>query len=120
MANKQRGEVEVRLGGRTWTMRPTFQAIAEIEDRTGLGMVELVVRFSDGRFGVTHMTAVIWAGIHAAHDDAPDFDEVGEMVVKHGIQRLAVAVGAFLATVLSGVQEQPAPARKVSRSGKAA
>ena len=51
MANKHRGEVEVRLGGRTWTMRPAFQALAEIEGTTGLGFAAVVKPFADSQFG---------------------------------------------------------------------
>ncbi len=33
---------------------------------------------------------------------APAFDEVGRMVVEHGVASLAVAAGAFLAGALTG------------------
>ena len=102
MANKQRGEVEVVLGGKTWTMRPAFQALCEIEGRTGVGITTLARRCYEGEFGVGPITAVLWAGIRAAHDDAPDYDEVGRLVVKEGVSRFAAPALAFLLAALIG------------------
>ena len=102
MANKQRGEVEVELGGKTWTMRPTFQSLCEIEDRTGVGITTLARRCYEGEFGVGPITAVLWAGIRAAHDDGPDYDEVGRLIVKEGISRFAAPALALLLAALIG------------------
>ena len=44
MANKHRGEVDITLLGDFWTLRPTFGALAEIEDATGLGLAAVVQR----------------------------------------------------------------------------
>ncbi len=102
MANKQRGEVEVKLAGRTWTMRPAFGALAEIEGRTGLGIAAVVQRFTEGRFGIDDVAAVIAAGIGAAHDDAPDFESVKRAVVEEGFNKCAVVAAEFLAGALAG------------------
>ncbi len=115
MANRHRGEVEVTLGGRRYAMRPTFAALCEIEDRTGLGLVELARRFWDGRFGVRELATVLWAGIRAADDDAPDFEAVGRLVAEQGFQSLAGPVAAFLAGVIGGedgAASEPAPKKK--------
>ncbi len=58
------------------------------------------------------MTAIVHSGISAADPDAPDYEAVGRLVVKEGVQRLAEPVGAFLASAL-GVDE------KKKESGKA-
>ena len=102
MANKQRGEVEVELGGKTWTMRPAFQALAEIEDMTGLGIAAVVKRFFESQFGIGDVTAVIRAGIRAAHDDAPDFETIKRAIVAEGFNEFAIVASKFLAAALAG------------------
>ena len=102
MANKQRGEIEVMLAGKTWTMRPAFGALAEIEGKTGLGMAAVVSRFTEGRFGIDDVAAVIGAGIGAAHDDAPDFESVKRAIVEEGFNKFAVVASEFLAGALAG------------------
>lgn len=106
MVNKDRGEVEIDLEGQRLTMRPTFQAMCEIEDETGMAILELARVFQDGRFGGRHVTAVICAGLRAAYDDPPDYETVGEFVVKDGLHKYAGPVGEFLAILLSG-EPQP-------------
>lgn len=41
MANRQRGEVEITLDDKSYTLAPTFGAIAEIEDSLGRPFLEL-------------------------------------------------------------------------------
>jgi hypothetical protein len=36
MANKFRGEVDITIGGNQYTLRPTFEALVEFEDRCGM------------------------------------------------------------------------------------
>ena len=48
-ANKHRGEVTISLGGRSYLLRPTFAAIAEIEARSGQGLIGLARRLAAGR-----------------------------------------------------------------------
>lgn len=108
MTNNTRGEIEVTLGGERHTMRPTFQAMCEIENTTEMGLVELAQRFSEGRFGGQHVTAIILAGLRGAYNDPPSYEEIGEQVVKQGFQDLAGPVSAFLAVLLTG-EEQAAP-----------
>ena len=102
MANKHRGEIEVKLAGKTWTIRPAFQALAEIEGITGLGIAAVVRRFTKGEFGIDDVAAVIAAGIRAAHDDAPDFESVKRAIVEEGFNKFAVVASEFLAGALAG------------------
>ena len=119
MANKQRGEVDVKLGGKTWTMRPAFQALCEIEDRTGVGITTLARRFHDGDFGAGPIVAVLWAGIRAAHDDAPDYDEVGRLVVAEGVIGFAAPALAFLLAALLGDGAGTKAAKKAEKKAAA-
>ena len=92
-------DVAVRLGERVWTMRPTPGAMAAIERHTGKDFDEVAREVWENRCWVDTMAAVPRAGIAAAHDDAPDFDAVGEMMFKQGMVNLLRPVLVFIALV---------------------
>lgn len=83
--NKQRGEHTIILNGQTYALRPTFAALAAIESRTGVGIIELVNRFISGQHKVGDTVAVIEEGIRAAGGDVPT--NVGELIVGAGYIR---------------------------------
>jgi hypothetical protein len=103
-ANKHRGEVEITLDGKSFTLRPTFQAMVEIEAVLGKGLLGLVRRISEMEFGYTEAQAVITAGLRAAGEKATP-EKVGEMVFRTGLAELAGPIGSFLTAALSGGAE---------------
>ena len=107
MSNSLRGEVEVDLIGRTWTMRPTLQAIRETEDRTGRGIAGTVRRFAQGEFGIDDVSALLHSGIRAGHEDAPSFAEVQGAVFEEGFDRLATTAAMLLRNALSPMPGEP-------------
>jgi hypothetical protein len=104
MANPDRGEVEVKLGGKMRTMRPTFQGLREVEHRTGLGVIELVQRFGEGKASLDHVAIVLAIGLRAANDDAPDYDQIGEMLMRQGMSDVLLPILVFLASAFVGDQ----------------
>jgi hypothetical protein len=111
MANKHRGEVEIRLAGKAYVMAPTWEAIAEIEQSTGRGIVELANRFIQQRYGLVEMAAVVFAGIKAGNNEflaKPTLEGTGRMILLDGVANFAAPVTLFLANVLSG-GETPKP-----------
>ena len=104
MANPHRGEVEITLAGKTYTMRPTFEALCEIEDRTGVGLAVQLRRFAEGTFGVRDVAAILSAGIRASDKAAPGIDEIGQIIVEEGIAPFAEAIGVFLAGTVGAVR----------------
>ena len=103
-ANKHRGEATITLGESSYVLRPTFTALVEIEDRTGMGLIELAQAFFDQKVKVRDVVAVIFAGIKAGNNDWPDEDAVAQAVVAGGIANVIEPVGAFLADALAGGQ----------------
>lgn len=101
MANPLRGEVEIALGGETLTLRPTFGAIMEIEDRLG-GIVPLASRAAAGDFGLRDVAVIVRACLNAADGGSRSLDEVGERIMAEGVANVTPAVSALLAGVLSG------------------
>jgi len=108
MANKHRGEASVSLGGRRYTLRPSFAALVEIEERCGCGIIELAQRFFDQKVRTKDVVAVLFAGIRAGGDgpdgDWPEEEAVAAAVVEGGLANFIEPVGAFLADALAGGQ----------------
>lgn len=86
MANKQRGEVTLELVGDKYTLRPTFEALCELEDMLNIGILDIVAILHSGDVRLKFISAVTWAGIRGySKDEAPSYEEVGEMVLKTGL-----------------------------------
>lgn len=100
-ANTERGGVPITLAGKTYTMMPTFKSVIEIEERTGLSILELAKRLAKGQGGMTHHVAVIAAGVRASGESA-DYDNLGQMVFAEGLDKVALPVLLFLTRALNG------------------
>jgi len=94
MANTQRGEVDILIEDKKYTMRPTFEAMCEIEDRLDLSMPELVMHLQNGELKFKTIATIIWCGIHGYSDSlytkdaAPTLSELGNAIRTHGITKL--------------------------------
>lgn len=86
MANKQRGEVTLELAGEKYTLRPSFEAICELEDLLDIGIMEIVTILHSGNVRLKFIAAIAWAGMWGYDkDNAPPFKDVGEMIMQEGI-----------------------------------
>jgi len=116
VANPHRGEIEVELGGRTITLRPTFEALARIETETGLGIYALAralqAMFPGNVNGVqptvtmAQVVSVIAAGMSGAEGRKVSHIEAGALVLEAGLFQGAAVAFAFLARALTGGQEK--------------
>jgi len=102
--NEQRGEVAITLAGKSFVLRPTYGALAEIESTLGCGIVALVRRLERGDFGVVDLAVIVTAGLKAAGEPATQ-DKVGEMIRQAGFAPVVKATAAFLENALTGGQE---------------
>jgi len=86
MANSQRGEVSINLSGKTYIMRPSFEALCELEDVLNTTLPQLVIDLQTGSVSLKKVTAVVWSGIWGYNkDEAPSINEIGQMVVDDGM-----------------------------------
>lgn len=100
--NKQRGDVAVTIDGQDYVLRPTYQALAEIESRTGVGLVALAGKFMNRDFGVTEAVTIVSAGIAGSGEKPPK--DLGDMMIGHGVLQLAGPILEFLTNGLTGDQ----------------
>lgn len=106
MANKHRGEVDVELCGKTYTLRPSFSANCEFEDLSGTTIFEALQGLRNSKAPMRMIAAAIWAGIRGANPgkerECPSFSDVGEMVYKAGPGAVLTTVLQYLANAIAG------------------
>ncbi len=89
MANTQRGEVSIELCGKKYTLRPTFEAICELEDSAKVSVIEMISNFQNMKLASMNLrmiSSVVWSGMWGHNKkDCPIQSEVGEMILKDGI-----------------------------------
>jgi hypothetical protein len=114
--NERRGEASITLGGTEYTLRPTFEALSEMESKTGAGIIKLAFKFLPEIQGGTldytlrDMVAVLAAGIKGAGGAPPA--NLGALVAEAGPMRVGREVAAFLINALQGGQSGNAEAAK--------
>lgn len=112
MANEQRGEIELKLGDETYTLRPTFEALCVIESRLGAGILEIAERMAERRIGLGDTTIVIFeiakAGGHKVKEA-----EIGEGILETGLFSAISPILQLLGRALAGPSEGNAEAPSV-------
>ena len=99
--NGVRGDVGITLGGKEYVLRPTYQALIEIERMTGGTMTTVARRILDGDIGMGDATAIITAGLKAAGEPATT-EAVGKMVYDAGLLNVGVPLVQFCTNGLTG------------------
>lgn len=102
--NKTLGELEVEILGERYTLKPTFEGLIEMESRSGLTIAALLSRFTFQSAGMKDVAGVIYGGMLGANDGKPSlsFQEVGEMITRHGFNKLLVPCAKFVGAAYSG------------------
>ena len=105
MANPSRGEVDIDLGGKTYTLRPSFEAISEFEEMTGFTTMRGLVLCNDPQTCTLKLiVTAIYTGMRGACDTSieksnlPEYPEIGNMVMrgKGGYSKHLVSVVQYL------------------------
>jgi hypothetical protein len=89
MDGKVSGEKEIRLGGKTYTLKMTFLGISESENITKCGLSALLQRLNLKISGIQDVTALIYGGLvgyNQSKSDLPfSYEELGEQILKDGL-----------------------------------
>lgn len=86
MANKYRGEVNITLAGEKYVLRPTFEALCELEERAGEPILSIMSGMQDGKIRLKDMALIIWSGMYGYDAaSAPSIDTVGAMILETGL-----------------------------------
>lgn len=98
--NQHRGDVSLKLGETEYTLRPTFEALSEIERLTGMGLIPLVMKFRTLDFTLAQLKAIISEGIKASGAKVPG--ELGALILEETPTVLAPQLAVFLSNAISG------------------
>ena len=105
-ANGKRGEVSLTLDGKDYVLRPSFEAILEIEDATGKGLVEIVRAALQQRLTISEIGTVTAALMRAWGREVDDLgakaasaDKVARLIFE--CDNGAAAVQAAIAQLLT-------------------
>ncbi|MFZ5610175.1 MAG: gene transfer agent family protein [Pseudomonadota bacterium] len=99
-ANPLRGEVALRLGGTGYVLRPSFAALARIEEAEG-SLLALIERASSGAPRLGDIVTVLWACLDAGGAGLSR-DDVGELIAGDGVAAVTTAYRDILLAVLKG------------------
>jgi hypothetical protein len=109
MSNRHRGEIEVALGDRRWTLCLTLGALAELEAAYGdEDLLSLAERFERGAIGARDAIRIIGAGLRGAGNDVSD-REVAALAVEGGAAGYIRIVADLLQATFAPVDEDPPP-----------
>jgi len=119
--NKFTGTFEITLGGKEYTLRPSFEALVEFEDKTGKATNEAFQEMLEGKMSFKTIAAAIWAGIlgEAAwqNDRSKElkYPVVGELIRKDGLQSHVASASQFFTMALIPEEEQ----KRLAEEGEA-
>lgn len=84
MANREKGEVTVQQGDKTYTLRLGMNELCEIEGATGIKMGALSQELASGSAILSR--AAFWAALHGGGHTDIGLTEVGQIISELGIQ----------------------------------
>lgn len=114
MANRVRGELEVKIVGKLVKLVPSWEGIAEVEDKAGVGVIGLAFRFQNNDIGFKNMCALIWGGmVGSGERPFENYRELCEAVRKTGLVKFVKPVSQFLSECVAGdVEDEESPKPK--------
>ena len=107
VANPFKGEIEIELAvnedrhKQTFKLLPTPQALVEIEQATGRGLMELLIRWSSYRASFSDVSIIVDAGLRAAGYPS-DLGTAQNMVFWTGFRNCIKSTDSFLAELAGG------------------
>ncbi|AIL64503.1 hypothetical protein NOVO_00465 [Rickettsiales bacterium Ac37b] len=95
MPNQYRGEINIELAGKTYNLRPTFQALCEIENEIGKSLILLLSKLDEQGILIQEQIAIIKIGIkHAENNNLPE--NLEELIKQKDIASLFKIICKFL------------------------
>ena len=110
--NKYTGTFDITLGGKEYTLRPTFEAMVEFEEQSGKAVNEAFQDMLDGKMSFKTIASAIWAGIkgQASWENNPSkalkYLVVGEMIRKDGLKNHVSSASQFFQMALIPEEDQ--------------
>mgnify|MGYP000853898188 FL=1 len=111
-ANAHRGETEIALGGTTYVLRPTFEALVEIERQVGKPVLALINESQAQGLPLDVLAVVVTECLRAHGRETGDrsmqhFNKprIADLIYQEGLVRVLPAVMAVLVAAVVGGRE---------------
>ena len=120
MSNTLNGEVDFPVGNTTYRLRLSINQLIEVEEITGLGIVQLATMFADPEnLRAGHVRAVLWGALRQHHPEI-NLLGAGEIMTEARLQPTIEFVGLALQAAFPKPEgkESPSPAGDQAGTGK--
>jgi hypothetical protein len=118
MANRERGEVALKAGTSTYTLRLSFNAIAEIETLLDKGINDIAAMLRDADdFRIGTWRVMLWGALREFHPTT-SLDDAGEIMGKAGVQHVIEALGDAMTLSFPEQGEGENPQKASADAGK--
>jgi hypothetical protein len=109
-------------GPETYTLRMSWKAIAEIEERTNKSILSIVGGLGNGELSFTHAAIILQAGIRAGIVEGSgvrplSFEGAGERIVNTGSAVTLRKIGEFLMTTMTTPEEKENAEARIKKAG---
>lgn len=119
MSNTLNGEVEFPVGDRIYRLRLSINQLIEVEDVTGLGIVQIANSFADeATLKAGNVRAVLWGALRQYHPEV-NLLGAGEIMTEARLQPTIEYVGRALQAAFPKAEdkESPSPAGDPAGTG---
>ena len=118
MANPIQGEVDFPVGEVTYRLRLSINQLIQVEDLTGLGIVQLAAAFNNVKtLKAGNVRAVLWGALREHHPEV-DLLMAGEIMAEARLQPTVKYVGeALQAAFPAATEDKKPPSRRRGRAG---
>ena len=106
-----KGQIKVKLGDKEYNARLTIDAIMQIEDAVGCGIIKLASRMADADIRMSDVVTVL---LHALRGGGKDFQEsdIRKIVQNTGIVESTSAMSSLIVQTLSTSDEAEGTGKK--------
>jgi hypothetical protein len=92
MANRERGEVELKAGDKTYVLRFGMNAVVEVETLMDMGIREIAAKLQNpDDFRIGTWRAVLWGALHE-HQPSLTLLDAGDILGAAGVQPVVEAL----------------------------
>lgn len=110
MPNSARASYEITLNGTEYAVRPSFEAIMNFQDKSGMDVFEALKDISEKKvFSARMIASAIWSGIKGEAEfqgrPCPSFNKIGEECQAHGFHECVLFAMEFLNKAVSSDSE---------------
>tara|TARA_R110002096_G_scaffold122423_2_gene265294 strand:+ start:59 stop:421 length:363 start_codon:yes stop_codon:yes gene_type:complete len=105
MANPLKAQVDIKLGDTDYKARLTIDAIIQIEEKVGCGIIKLATRMGDADIRMVDLLSVLTPALRGGGNNIQE-KEVKKIISEAGIVAAAEAVAELLTASLQPPKEE--------------